>query len=189
MVVKITARKMPVTDALRAYAEEKIGNSMKVVDVNPLEADVVLHVEKNPANPSPATCEVTIFAKGNVIRVEESEEDMYSAIDVAAAKILRQLRKFKTKVINRKTKVTPLKSMPETCEQISLDDLMDELSQDDLIVRVKEIEFLPLTEEEALVQVDLLGHDFFAYTDRDSSMTHIIYRRNDGGYGIIKQTG
>ena len=146
MSITVTGRKMPVTDALREYAEEKIGNSMKVMDIDPLVAEVVLFVEKNPANPRPAVCEVTLRTKGHIIRVEEHEEDMYAAIDVAAAKVVRQLRKYKT------------------------------------------IEFEPLTEEEALVKIDLLGHDFFAYTDRDSGMVNVLYRRDDGGYGLLKQT-
>ena len=90
MSITVTGRKMPVTDALREYAEEKIGNSMKVMDINPLDAEVVLHVEKNPANATPAICEVTLRTKGHIVRVEESEEDMYAAIDVAAAKVLRR---------------------------------------------------------------------------------------------------
>ena len=84
MSITVTGRRMPVTDALRQYAEEKIGNSMKVMDIDPLVAEVVLYVEKNPANPRPAVCEVTLRTKGHIIRVEESEEDMYAAIDVAA---------------------------------------------------------------------------------------------------------
>ena len=86
MSITVTGRKMPVTDALREYAEEKIGNSMKVMDIDPLVAEIVLFVEKNPANPRPAVCEVTLRTKGHIIRVEEHEEDMYAAIDVAAAK-------------------------------------------------------------------------------------------------------
>ena len=104
MSITVTGRKMPVTDALRQYAEEKIGNSMKVMDIDPLVAEVVLFVEKNPASSRPAVCEVTLRTKGHIIRVEESEEDMYAAIDVAAAKVVRQLRKYKTKVIDRKVR-------------------------------------------------------------------------------------
>ena len=180
---------MPVTDALRQYAEEKIGNSMKVMDIDPLVAEVVLYVEKNPANPRPAVCEVTLLTKGHIIRVEESEEDMYAAIDVAAAKVVRQLRKYKTKVIDRKVRATEkaadvIRDAP--AEKTDLDHLMEELNEDE-VLRVKEIEFEPLTEEEALVKIDLLGHDFFAYTDRDSGMVNVLYRRDDGGYGLLKQ--
>ena len=190
MSITVTGRKMPVTDALREYAEEKIGNSMKVMDIDPLVAEVVLFVEKNPANPRPAVCEVTLRTKGHIIRVEEHEEDMYAAIDVAAAKVVRQLRKYKTKVVDRKLRAADETiRMAETAAagELEVDGLMQELAADDEVVRVKTIEFEPLTEEEALVKIDLLGHDFFAYTDRDSGMVNVLYRRDDGGYGLLKQ--
>ncbi|MEG0619517.1 MAG: ribosome-associated translation inhibitor RaiA [Raoultibacter sp.] len=187
MEITVTGRKMPITDALHQYAEEKIGNSMKVMDISPLNAEIILYVEKNPANPRPAVCEVTLRTKGHIVRVEESEEDMYAAIDVAAAKVLRQLRKYKTKVVDRKVRGgETVREIPAT--GASLDELMTELSgDDDAILRVKEISFEPLTEEEALVKIDLLGHDFFAYTDRDSDKVRVLYRRDDGGYGLLKQ--
>lgn len=191
MSITVTGRKMPVTEALREYAEEKIGNSMKVMDIDPLVAEVVLFVEKNPANPRPAVCEVTLRTKGHIIRVEEHEEDMYAAIDVAAAKVVRQLRKYKTKVVDRKLRAadeTIRMAEPAAAGELDVDGLMQELAADDEVVRVKTIEFEPLTEEEALVKIDLLGHDFFAYTDRDSGMVNVLYRRDDGGYGLLKQT-
>lgn len=151
MDITITGRKMPITDALRDYAEEKIGNAMKVMDIDPLTAEVVLEVEKNPANPTPACCEVTMRARGHIIRVEEHEENMYAAIDVASAKVLRQLRKYKTRVIDKKIASAPAKSAPAT--ELDLDALMDELSGGDEIVRVKEITLDPLTEEEALTRL------------------------------------
>ncbi|WP_418931269.1 ribosome hibernation-promoting factor, HPF/YfiA family [Gordonibacter pamelaeae] len=187
MSITVAGRKMPVTDALRQYAEEKIGNSMKVMDIDPLVAEVVLYVEKNPANPRPACCEVTLRTKGHIIRVEECEEDMYAAIDVAAAKVVRQLRKYKTKVIDRKLRAVDETIRTEPVPTKDLDQLMEELAADEEVVRVKEIEFEPLTEEEALVKIDLLGHDFFAYTDRDTSMVNVLYRRDDVGYGLLKQ--
>lgn len=187
MSITVAGRKMPVTDALRQYAEEKIGNSMKVMDIDPLVAEVVLYVEKNPANPRPACCEVTLRTKGHIIRVEECEEDMYAAIDVAAAKVVRQLRKYKTKIIDRKLRAVDETIRTEPVPTKDLDQLMEELAADEEVVRVKEIEFEPLTEEEALVKIDLLGHDFFAYTDRDTSMVNVLYRRDDGGYGLLKQ--
>ncbi len=186
MEISVTGRRMPVTEALKSYAEEKIGNSMKVMDIDPLNAEVVLHVEKNPANPRPAVCEVTLQTKGHIIRVEEHEEDMYAAIDVAAAKVVRQLRKYKTRVVERKVR-TDTQSIRNEVGTTDFDALMDELS-DDEVVRVKEMEFQPMTEEEALVQIDLLGHDFFAYIDRDTNAFNVMYRRDEGGYGLLKQT-
>ena len=188
MSITVTGRKMNVSDKLRNYAEEKIGNSMKVMDISPLDAEVVLHAEKNPSNPRRAVCEVTLRTKGNTIRVEEAEEDMYAAIDVAAAKVVRQLRKYKTKVIDRKSRGDEtIRTQPTTEGELDIDELMEELSADDEVVRVKEIEFTPMTQEEALIEMDLLGHDFFAYTDRDTNLVCVLYRRKGGGYGLLKQ--
>ncbi|MDR0515345.1 MAG: ribosome-associated translation inhibitor RaiA [Coriobacteriaceae bacterium] len=189
MSITVTGRKMTVTDALREYAEEKVGHAMKVMDISPLDAEVVLLIEKNPANPRPAVCEVTLRTKGHIIRAEECEEDMYAAIDVAADKVVRQLRKYKTRVIDRKIRASAeiAATLPDAGTPIDLDELMEELSPDDEIIRVKEIEFVPLTEEEALINIDLLGHDFFAYTDRDSGLVNVLYRRDGGGYGLLKQ--
>ena len=116
---------------------------------------------------------------------------MYAAIDVAAATVTRQLRKYKTKVIDKRIRATERivdhvheDAHPES--ELDLDRLMDELANDQ-VLREKEVEFAPRTQEEAMVDIDLLGHDFYAYTDRDSGNVHVIYRRKDGGYGVLKQ--
>lgn len=114
---------------------------------------------------------------------------MYAAIDVAAAKISRQLRKFKTRVQDKRKRkaekavgIEHAEARAET--ELDLDRLMDELA-DDEIVRRKKIVYKPLTEEEALIEIDLVGHDFFVYTDRDTNEVNVIYRRKDGSYGIL----
>lgn len=191
MSITVTGRKMTVSDALRDYAEEKVGNSLKIMDINPIDAEVVLTVKKNPSIAAPCRCEITVRVKGHVVHVEEWETDMYAAIDVASAKIMRQLRKYKTRVLSRRERPTgdrdtvALKEPPST--DLDLDALMEELSADDEVVRVKEIDFEPLTEEEALIQIDLLGHDFFAFIDRDTNVPCVLYRRGEGGYGLLKQ--
>ncbi len=191
MGITVTGRRMQVSDSLREYVQEKIGASMKVMDISPLDAEVVVYREQNPSNPRPAVCEVTLRTKGHIIRVEESEEDLHTAIDVAAAKVVRQLRKYKTRVIDKKIRANErvigtehAEAHPET--ELDLNRLMDELSNDE-IVRTKEIDFAPMTEEEALVEIDLLGHDFFAYIDRDSNRFCVLYRRAGGGYGLLMQ--
>lgn len=194
MSINVSGIQMSVSEPLRNYAEEKIGNSLKVMDIDPISCEVVLSVKRNPAIATPCRCEVTLRVKGHVIHVEEDEMDMYAAIDVAAAKVLRQLRKYKTRVIDRRKRAgareegESLKSLNAQGGELDLDALMDELSADDEVVRVKEIDFMPLTEEEAMIQIDLLGHDFFAYIDRDSNMPCVLYRRGEGGYGLLKQT-
>ena len=186
MSITVTGRKMPVTDALREYAEDKIGNSMKVMDINPLDAEVVLHVEKNPANATPAICEVTLRTKGHIVRVEESEEDMYAAIDVAAAKVARQLRKYKTRIVERRGGRGSIRHLQP--DELDIPDVIptEPEEDDDLLVRLKEVEMEPMTEEHALVQTDLLGHDFFVYFDQDAHQIQVIYHRKNGGYGIIR---
>ena len=190
MGVNVSGRKMNLTEALRAYAEEKIGASLKVMDIKPLEAEVVLYREKNPSNPRQAVCEVTLRARNHVIRVEECEEDMYAAIEVAAAQVVRQLRKFKTRVVDKHVETLERGAQEGRAAAAELDvaGLMAELAGDeDEIVRVKVIPFEALTREEALIKIDLLGHDFFAYTDRDTGVACVLYRRNGGGYGLIMQ--
>ena len=132
MTITVSGRKMPVTDALRQYAEEKVGNAIKAVDADTVSTEIVLYTEKNPANPLPAICEVTVRVKGHIVRVEESEEDMYAAIDVAAAKVVR---KYKTRVLDKKVRATERivdyaheDAHPES--ELDLDRLMDELSED-----------------------------------------------------------
>ena len=192
MDITVSGRRMPVSDSLRAYAEEKIGNALKVMDTDIIAVEVVLFREKNPSNPLPAVCEATVQVKGHLLRVQESEEDMFAAIDVASAKLVRQLRKYKTRVIDKRTRATErvlenarAEAGPET--ELDLDRLMEELAPQDDVVRVKEIEFTPMTQDEALLEIDLIGHDFFAYTDRDTGLVCVLYRRNDGGYGLLKQ--
>lgn len=187
MNIVVTGRKTTVTEALRAHVDEKIGGATRVFDIEPLHADVVLRVEKNPANPSPATCEVSLHAKGAVIRVCESDPDMYAAIDKAAANVTRQLRKFKTKIVDRRQNQGSLPVFTPASQNINFDELFDELRvEDDALVREKIIDFTVLTEEQALVQTDLLGHDFFVFTNADTGLTNVIYHRKNGGYGIIK---
>lgn len=182
MDITITGRKMSISDALHDYAEERIEHAAKVMKIEPLDIDVMLYREKSHSKEKAACCEITARSRGHIIRVEESDQDLHTAIDVAAAKLQRQMRKFKTRVYDKKYKATePVE------EPVEIDKIMDELTEDDVIVRVKEVEFLPMTEEEAIIQMDLLGHDFFVYIDRDTSIVCVLYRRNDGGYGLLKQ--
>ena len=179
MDIKVTGRKTTVTDALRAHVDEKIGEACKVFDIDPMSVDVVLRYEKNPSNPNPAIVEVTVRARGSVIRVAEHGADMYGAIDLAAEKVTRQLRKFKTKVVDNR------QSGPSAAEDLA-DLLIPEEEEDGQLVREKFIELTPMTEEQALVQTDLLGHDFYVFEDAVTGLVNVVYHRKNGGYGIIK---
>ena len=186
MDIKVSGRKTTVTDALRAHVDEKIGEALKVFDIEPMTVDVVLRYEKNPSNPNPAIVEVTVRARGSVIRVAEHGADMYAAIDLSADKVTRQLRKFKTKVVDNRQGGA---SAADVAPVERVDDLADLLLPEedaDLLVREKVIDVTPMTEEQALVQTDLLGHDFYVFENATTGLINVVYHRKNGGYGIIK---
>lgn len=183
--IKVSGRKTTVTEPLRDYVDEKIGDALKVFEMRPMSCDVVLRVENNPSNPDRSTCEVTVFVRDAVVRVVATDPDMYAAIDIAADKVTRQLRKFKTRVVERKHRSEGLPLQPLTTTDYA--DLIDEKPGDeDELVREKVIDLPPMTEEQALVQTDLIGHDFYVFTNAETGLVNVIYHRHNGGYGIIK---
>lgn len=186
MAITVSGRKMNVTPAIKDYVDEKIGRALEVFDSAAMDAEVVLCTEKNPAISLNAICEVTVNAKGAVIRVAESAEDMYAAIDLASDKVARQLRKYKTRVVERRGGRGSIRHLQP--DELDIPDVIptEPEEDDDLLVRLKEVEMEPMTEEHALVQTDLLGHDFFVYFDQDAHQIQVIYHRKNGGYGIIK---
>ncbi len=186
MEIIVSGRKTTVTDALRARVEEKIGEALKVFDIEPMTADVVLRYEKNPSNPEPAVVEVTVRARGSVIRVAEHGADMYTAIDESADKVTRQLRKFKTKVIDNRQQGASAAEVAPVERVEDLADLIIPPEEDDQLVREKIIDITPMTEEQALVQTDLLGHDFYVFENAATGLINVVYHRKNGGYGIIK---
>ena len=184
--IKISGRKMAVSDNLRERVEEKIGGALKVFDISPMACDVVLRVDKNPSNLDRKTCEATVFVRDNVVRVVASGDNMEAAIDEAADKVARQLRKYKTRVLDRRQRShAPIAAAPVT-DLADLIEPKEDEEDDDQLVREKYIELTPLTEEEALVQTDLLGHDFYVFENATTGLINVIYHRKNGGYGIIK---
>ena len=175
-------------DTANAYSdsEEKIGEALKVFDIEPMTVDVVLRYEKNPSNPNPAIVEVTVRARGSVIRVAEHGADMYAAIDLSADKVTRQLRKFKTKVVDNRQGGASAADVAPVERVEDLADLLLPEEEDDLLVREKVIDVTPMTEEQALVQTDLLGHDFYVFENATTGLINVVYHRKNGGYGIIK---
>ena len=186
--IKISGRKVSVSDGMRDRVTEKIGDALKVFDIQPMNCDVVLRMGRNRTKPERTTCEVTVFVRHNVVRVEANAEDMYTAIDEAASKVSRQLRKYKTRVVDRRQRsVRSIRTNGATETSKDLSSLIESSEDDDnQLVREKVIELTPMTEEEALIQTDLLGHDFYVFTNSTTGLVNVIYHRNNGGYGIIK---
>ncbi|MBE6469715.1 MAG: ribosome-associated translation inhibitor RaiA [Coriobacteriaceae bacterium] len=186
MEITVSGRKTTVTDALRAHVEDKIGEACKVFDIEPMTVDVVLRYEKNPSNPEPAVVEATVRARGSVIRVAEHGSDMYAAIDAAGEKVTRQLRKFKTKVVDNRQGGASAAEVAPVPRVADLADLLIPEEEDDQLVREKVIDIAPMTEEQALVQTDLIGHDFYVFENATTGLINVVYHRKNGGYGIIK---
>ena len=181
--IKISGRKVSVSDSMREHVNSKVGEALKVFDIKPMSCDVVLRVDKNPSNPDRKMCEVTVFVRDYVVRVEASSSDMYAAIDEAAEKVTRQLRKYKTRVIDRKQRAAV--AVPEHVDDLA--ELIEPTDDDDdVLLREKYVELKPMTEEQALVQTDLLGHDFYVFENAATGLVNVIYHRHNGGYGIIK---
>lgn len=188
MDIVVTGRKLNIGDKIRTYAEEKVASSMKVFDIDAHAAEIVLRKEQNPANLNPYVAEITLRVKGRVIRAFAEADDLQAAIDIAADKAARQLRKYKTQVVDKKTHGAKVSEVAPL--DVDLEDLQAtieaEQEEEEAVVRVKEIDLEPLSLEEALIQTDLLGHDFFVYIDDVTGLVNVIYRRKDGGYGLIK---
>lgn len=186
--IKISGRKVSVSDSLREHVEDKIGGALKVFDIKPMTCDVVLRVDKNPSNPDRKSCEVTVYVRDSVVRVVASATDMDAAIDEAADKVTRQLRKYKTRVIDRRQRRGVAADAPSQIDYAGLIEPTPEQAEeeDDQLVREKIIDLVPMTEEEALVQTDLIGHDFYVFTNATTGLVNVIYHRKNGGYGIIK---
>jgi putative sigma-54 modulation protein len=182
MQIKVAGRHMGVSEPVRAYAEEKIGKAAKIHDRDDMQVDVVLHVEKNPSNKNKDVAEVTAHMKGITVRAEEAAPDMYTAIDLVSEKLERQMRKYKTKLVDRRNGKTVVRTAPGDSE---LPPLLGE-EDEPRIVRTKKFEAKPMTEDEAVMQMELLGHDFFVFTDAESALVNVLYRRQDGNYGLIE---
>ena len=175
MIYNIRGDKILVTDAIKEYIASKLDKLNKYFDSpEDITANILVKVKGFEQ-----TIEVTIPTTNFTIRNEESAEDLYAAIDLVTDKIERQIRKNKTK-INKIEKDAAKKLNFAFMEN------MEEDEEDKIIVRRKTLNTKPMDEEEAMLQMEMLGHDFFVYKDRDTKRICIIYKRKDNNYGIIE---
>lgn len=172
----IRGENIEVTPAIREHVESKIEKIERYFndDIN-ANANVNLKVY----NDKQTKVEVTIPMKNVTLRAEERHNDMYAAVDLIVDKLERQIRKHKTK-INRKFREGAGTYFAN--EQVEPAAEEDELT----IVRTKQFDLKPMDQEEAVLQMNMLGHDFYIYTDAESNGTSIVYKRKDGKYGLIE---
>ena len=175
----IRGENVDLTDAIRDYVTKRISKLEKYFEDN---VEATAHVNLKVYTDKTFKVEVTIPLTYLTRRAEETSNDMYASIDLVTDKLERQIRKYKTKV-NRKSREKGLKNL----EFIPSDNDGTDGQDDELkIVRTKQVSLKPMDPEEAVLQMDMLGHNFFIFQDAETNGTSIVYRRNDGRYGLIE---
>ncbi|BDR60243.1 ribosome hibernation-promoting factor, HPF/YfiA family [Lactobacillus xylocopicola] len=174
----VRGENIEVTDALRSYVEKRLKKLEKYFELN---QDMLAHVNLKVYRDRQAKVEVTIPLPYLVLRAEETTDDMYRSIDSVSEKLERQIRKYKTR-INRKSREKGISDffVDGAAEEA------DKKASDFTIVRNKHIGLKPMSPEEAILQMNMLEHDFFVFRDAETNGISIVYRRNDGRYGLIE---
>ncbi|WP_407271118.1 ribosome hibernation-promoting factor, HPF/YfiA family [Radiobacillus sp. PE A8.2] len=183
MKYNIRGENVEVTNAIKEYVEKKIGKLERYFDSPPTSE---VHVNISVYNDE-QQIEVTIPMTNLLLRAEEQHNDLYAAIDLVVDKLERQIRKYKTKV-NRKFKQngSPKHIFAEMEREVQAEK-QAELDEDELdIVRTKRFDLKPMDSEEAVLQMDMLGHAFYVFTNSITGSTSVVYRRRDGRYGLIE---
>ncbi|MBQ7566559.1 MAG: ribosome-associated translation inhibitor RaiA [Oscillospiraceae bacterium] len=176
MKFQYTEKKVSLPTNVHAYAEKKVMKLERFFG-DDAEALVAFSVEKNSNK-----VEITVHAAGTYFRASESTSDMFASVDAAVSTIERQIRKNKTRLAKRLRKDAFTRE-PEAVSSF----VPDEPEEGFEIIRTKHFNMKPMKREEAILQMNLLEHNFFAFRDEDSDGAFaVVYKRNDGGYGIIE---
>lgn len=165
-------RGVEVTDALRSYAEKRLGRLERQLPDPQIELQ--LSAEHNPSIKDSHVAEATVITKGPVLRARESSHDMRASIDRLVDKLERQVTRYREKRGRRR----------RASRQAPDEGIL--MAEDPQIVRTKQFAVKPMTAEEAVLQLELVGHDFFVFRNADSEEVNIVYRRREGGYGLIE---
>ena len=174
MKCNIRGEKLEATEAIKNYLEEKIGKLDKYFKDENITANIVIKTRGNQD-----VVEVTIPTTKFTLRSETENPDLYAAIDLASEKLERQIRKNKTR-LQRFTNDISLKEF-----NFDFEETIDE-EENNQIIKRKTISTKPMDEEEAILEMELLGHTFFVYKDMHTNNTNILYKRKDGNYGLIE---
>jgi len=196
MDVTVRGRNIEVSEQLRATAEEKVarvGRLLQGMD----EAEVHFSEEKNPRISEKEVCELVLAGHGHIVRAKAASSDAFTALDQAVAKLEHQLAKLKGKLLGRShprrhESVNSVKADEDDTgdtgdrgDTDDRDDPNDPEARLPRIVKTKHFAIKPMTPEEAALQMDLLGHDFYFFTNADTERAALVYRRNDGDVGLI----
>ena len=176
MELNIRGDKIKVTKSMKEYIEEKLSKLDKYLEKSKnVSANIIVKVTGHEQ-----TVEITIPLKSFILRSEETQDDFYAAVDKTIDKLERQIRKNKTRLMTKHEKA----SYDFNFDSIVVD--KKEEKEEHKIVKRKTIEVKPMSEEEAILQMDLLGHQFFMYKDSETMEFAVVYKRKDGNYGILE---
>ena len=175
MDIIIRGSKLEITEAMESYAKEKLTKLDKYIEDQEAKATVVVKVSGHLHK-----VEVTIPLKSLILRAEESQEDFYAAIDLVIDKLERQIRKNKTRIASSKKKEV------RDFAYNYIEKIDDEEDEEPSVVKRKKIDLKPMSEEEAILQMELLGHSFYLYKDSETNNATLVYKRKDGNYGVIE---
>jgi putative sigma-54 modulation protein len=184
MNYNIRGENIEVTGPIREYVEKKIGKLNRYFDTPPTSE---VHVNLSVYNEE-QQIEVTIPMTDLLLRAEEEHTDLYAAIDLVVDKLERQIRKYKTKVNRKFRQKGAPKHIFAELEKGAAEQRMEELDDEMDIVRTKRFNLKPMDSEEAILQMDMLGHAFFVFTNAETDDTNVVYKRKDGKYGLIEPT-
>jgi putative sigma-54 modulation protein len=177
--LQVKGRNLEVSDSIRSYAEQKLRKLDKhLADVTVVEVE--LAVEKNPSIAANQVAEATVWTKGPTLRAREATKDMRASIDQLTEKLVRQVRQYREKRRPSSARVHTNSVPADEGAPTMADDL------EERIVKTKQFPVKPMTAEEAVLQLELVGHDFFVFRNADSGDVNVVYRRHDGGYGLIE---
>ncbi|MCM3743851.1 ribosome-associated translation inhibitor RaiA [Sporosarcina luteola] len=180
----IRGENLDVTPAIREYVEKKV---LKLERYFTEGANATAHVNLKVYNDKQTKVEITIPMKNLTLRAEERHDDMYAAIDLIVDKLERQIRKYKTRVNRKFREREGVAAFLQSVEKERSNNEEQANDESDFeVVRTKQFDLKPMDQEEAILQMNMLGHSFFIFTDADSEDTHIVYKRKDGKYGLIE---
>ncbi len=180
MRLQVKGKNLEVSDPIRRYAEEKLGKLDRLLH-ELAEVEVELCVEKNPSIAQNQVAEATIWTKGPTLRAREASEDMKASIDQLTEKLLRQIEHYRAKTRGRRR--------PRGNGIPSGGPMSTEEGAAPTIVKTKQFSVNPMSPEDAALQLELVGHDFFVFRNEGTSEINVIYRRREGGYGLIEPQG
>jgi putative sigma-54 modulation protein len=176
MVIVVSGQNVDITPALKEYAEKKLKKLQKFFENREVEIEVVLKVQRELR-----VADITTQVGGLLIRGEGKTDDMYASINVAIDRIERQIRKYKTRINRRMRRLEG-----QAAEVVAGGPAESEEEGEPRLVKTKRFDVKPMSVEEAIMQMELLGHDFFVFRNDSTGGVNVVYRRNDGGYGLIE---